>query len=196
MHSSTVLVITLALAVLLSPREAAAVPAFARQTGMACNVCHHQAFPSLNAFGRAFKADGYAMTGGHGLIEGDYLSLPMSLNMSLIAELRYDKTNGNTDTGSDKGQIQWPDEAAFLVGGKLADNAGFLVEAGLAGIVVPVEGEVVSGTTVEGEGRSGQPVEHPPGRRQGVRPDGPAGPQARSGHGVSGVSHPGQRGRG
>jgi hypothetical protein len=133
------------------PKDADAVPAFARQTGMPCNVCHDQSFPSLNAFGRAFKADGYTMTGGESMIEGDYLSLPMALNMSLIAKLRYDKTNGNTGTGSDEGQIQWPDEAAFLIGGKLADNVGFLVEAGLAGIVVPVEGEAVNGA-VEGEG--------------------------------------------
>jgi hypothetical protein len=134
------------------PQEAGAVPAFARQIGMPCNGCHSQAFPSLNAFGRAFKADGYTMTGGQSLIEGDHISMPMALNMSVITKLRYDKTNGNTGTGTDEGQIQWPDEAAFLVGGKLADNVGFLVEAGLAGIVVPVEGEVVNGTTVEGEG--------------------------------------------
>lgn len=134
------------------PQEASAVPAFARQTGMVCNACHNQAFPSLNALGRAFKADGYTMTGGQSLIEGEDISLPMALNMSLVAKLRYDKTNGNTGTGSDEGQIQWPDEAAFLFGGKLADNVGFLAEAGLANIVVPVEGEVVSGTTVEGEG--------------------------------------------
>ncbi len=118
------------------PKDADAVPAFARQTGMACNVCHDQAFPSLNAFGRAFKADGYTMTGGQSMIEGDYLSMPMALNMSFIAKIRYDKTNGNTGTGSDEGQIQWPDEAAFLVGGKLAENVGFLLEVGTAGIVV------------------------------------------------------------
>ncbi len=60
----------------------------------------------------------------------------MALNMSFIAKIRYDKTNGNTGTGSDEGQIQWPDEAAFLVGGKLAENVGFLLEVGTAGIVV------------------------------------------------------------
>jgi hypothetical protein len=41
----------------------------------------------------------------------------------------------NTHTGTDKGQIQWPEEAAFLVGGKMAEDVGFLVEAGLAGTV-------------------------------------------------------------
>ncbi|MBK8163883.1 MAG: hypothetical protein IPK65_12340 [Gammaproteobacteria bacterium] len=147
--SPSIVIFALVFAILILPREAAAVPAFSRQTGMACNLCHAQTFPSLNAFGRAFKADGYTMVGGQSLIEGDHLSIPMALNMSLIAKLRYDKTNGNTDTGSDQGQIQWPDEAAFLIGGKLADNVGFLVEAGLANIVVPVE---VDTTTGEGEG--------------------------------------------
>jgi hypothetical protein len=29
-------------------QDAGAVPAFARQTGMACNACHFQHFPALN----------------------------------------------------------------------------------------------------------------------------------------------------
>lgn len=40
----------------LSP--AWAIPAFARQTGIACSGCHI-AFPQLNAFGRQFKEAGY-----------------------------------------------------------------------------------------------------------------------------------------
>ena len=43
--------------------EAAAVPSFARQTGMACNACHQQHFPVLSKFGQAFKAGGYTMMG-------------------------------------------------------------------------------------------------------------------------------------
>jgi len=113
------------------PREASAVPAFARQTGMACNSCHFQHFPTLNAFGRAFKAGGYTMVGGQSLIEGDFLSLPSTLNASLLAKVRYQKTNGDTETGTNKGELQFPDEAALLIGGRVGEHVGFLLESSL-----------------------------------------------------------------
>jgi hypothetical protein len=43
--------------------QAAAVPSFARQTGLACTACH-TAFPELTPFGRWFKLNGYVLTGG------------------------------------------------------------------------------------------------------------------------------------
>lgn len=115
------------------PMEAQAVPAFARQTSMPCTACHFQNFPTLNSFGRAFRSGGYTLTGGQGMIEGDDISLPMMLNASVITKLRYAKSNGNTNEGTDYGEIQWPDEAALLIGGKLSKNAGFLMELGLLG---------------------------------------------------------------
>lgn len=110
------------------PREASAVPAFARQTGMACNSCHFQHFPTLNAFGRAFKAGGYTMVGGQSLIEGDFLSLPSTLNASLVTKIMYEKTNGANDTGRNKGELAFPDEAALLIGGRAGEHVGFLLE--------------------------------------------------------------------
>lgn len=114
-----------------SPKEASAVPAFARQTGMACNTCHYQHFPTLNSFGRAFKAGGYTMVGGQSLIEGDFLSLPSTLNASLITKIRFQKTNGSSDTGTNKGEFQFPDEAALIIGGRAGEHVGFLLEASL-----------------------------------------------------------------
>ncbi len=38
------------------------IPAFSRQTGMACTACHNQ-FPQLTPFGRLFKLNGYTLTG-------------------------------------------------------------------------------------------------------------------------------------
>ncbi|MFI0459958.1 MAG: hypothetical protein ACH254_20420, partial [Candidatus Thiodiazotropha endolucinida] len=116
---------------LVLPQPADAVPAFARQTSMPCTACHFQHFPTLNSFGRSFRAGGYTLTGGQGMIEGDDISLPLMLNASVITKLRYVKSNGNTNAGSDYGVIEWPDEAALLVGGKLAKDAGFLMELGL-----------------------------------------------------------------
>jgi hypothetical protein len=112
--------------------DSQAIPGFARQTGMACAACH-TTFPAINAFGRAFKAGGYVLVGAQPLIEGENLSLPSTLNMSLITKLRYSKTNGNTGVGLDRGEIVWPDEAAFLVGGRVSERIGFLAEIGLGG---------------------------------------------------------------
>ncbi|MCK4839773.1 MAG: hypothetical protein KAS94_13300, partial [Desulfobulbaceae bacterium] len=122
--------------VILLPKEASAVPAFARQANMACTACHFQHFPALNPFGRAFRAGGYTMMGGQGLIEGDDISLPVLLNASVIAKVRYVTTNGNSNEGTDYGQIEWPDEAALLVGGRAAENVGFLMELGLGDVAV------------------------------------------------------------
>ena len=119
--------------------EADAVPAFARQTGLACSTCHFQHFPALNAFGRAFKAGGYTQIGGQGKIEGDDLSIPDTLNASLVTKIRYQKTNGknttaapaNAESGKNKGELQFPDEAALLIGGRAGEHVGFLLEASL-----------------------------------------------------------------
>lgn len=113
---------------LVMQREASAVPAFARQTGMACNSCHFQHFPTLNAFGRAFKADGYTQVGGQSLIEGDFLSLPSTLNASLVTKVRYQVRNGDAENALNKGEIQFPDEAALLIGGRAGEHVGFLLE--------------------------------------------------------------------
>ena len=42
----------------LSASQAAAVPSYARQTGLACEACH-TVFPELTPFGRRFKLNGY-----------------------------------------------------------------------------------------------------------------------------------------
>jgi len=118
---------------MFSAPDAEAIPAFARQTGLSCSTCHFQHFPSLNAFGRSFKAGGYTMVGGQSMIEGDMLSMPSVLNASIVMKLRYQKTNGSDDTETDKGELQFPDEAALFLGGRIGDHVGFAYEMGLAG---------------------------------------------------------------
>jgi len=117
--------------------EAAAVPAFARQTGMACTACHAQHFPILNSFGRAFKAAGYTMMGAQGKVEGEHLSIPDTLNASIIMKVRYQDndstapvTASNTRVQSrGEGQWQFFDEFALIFGGRVAENVGFMLEA-------------------------------------------------------------------
>jgi len=87
-----------------APRNSWAIPSFARQTGFACNTCHYQHYPALNAFGRVFKANGFTMVGGQSLIEGDLLSLPATLNASVVTKIRFQKTDGESDnSGTNKG---------------------------------------------------------------------------------------------
>jgi len=139
--------------------EASAVPAFARQTGMACSACHAQHFPILNGFGRAFKAAGFTMMGAQEKIEGDNISLPASLNFGVLAKVRFQKSNGKTAKPVDNrggqvdgadtnhGQFQFPDEYSLFWGGRVADTGlvkvGTMTEynaatGGTAGLRIPI----------------------------------------------------------
>lgn len=134
-------VLLIAVVMLYQPDESGAMPAFARQTGMACSTCHFQHFPSINSFGRAFKSGGYTMVGGQSMIEGEVLSLPTTLNATLVTKVRYQKRNGETATGSagalNKGQLQFPDEGSILVGGRAGEHIGFLLETQLIDNTTP-----------------------------------------------------------
>lgn len=135
--------------------EASAVPAFARQTGMACQACHFQSYPALTGFGKAFKTSGFTMMGAQGKVEGEHgLSIPDTLNMAVYMQARYKKTGG-TDVqpaaglaqvrSTNSGRIDLPDEFALFVGGRASENIGALIEinlgtaaAGVAGMKLPV----------------------------------------------------------
>ncbi len=61
---------------LVIPRQAHAIPPFARQYGLACSTCHSPAPPRLNDFGRNFKEAGYYQEGGNFTSPNDMLTLP------------------------------------------------------------------------------------------------------------------------
>ncbi|MFH2135676.1 MAG: hypothetical protein ABII81_10980 [Pseudomonadota bacterium] len=123
--------------------EASAIPAFARQTGMACSACHAQHFPILNGFGRAFKAAGFTMMGAQEKVEGEHLSIPATMNLGVLLKVRYQKSNGTASATlpdgatTNHGQWQFPDEYAFFIGGRVADNGatkvGVMMENALGG---------------------------------------------------------------
>jgi len=117
---------------LLISSEVGAVPSFARQTGMACNTCHFQSYPILTAFGRSFKADGYLMAGSQGLIEGQDLSLPNTLNIAMVGKIRANWHKADSADGFTQ-SVEWPDELGMLIGGRLSENSGFLFELDQAG---------------------------------------------------------------
>lgn len=111
--------------------DAYAVPAFARQMGVSCVTCHSQnGFPALNAYGAKFKASGFTMMGLQGKVEGGktdkrtLLSIPAVLNASFIAKVRYLNSDATDAT------LQFPDEAAVVLGGRVAEHIGSFVEIG------------------------------------------------------------------
>jgi hypothetical protein len=123
--------------------EASAIPAFARQSGMACNACHAQHFPVLNSFGRAFKASGFTLMGSQGKIEGEHLSIPDVLNGAVLMKARFQKTDGAVGatevpgTTTNSGQWQIPDELSLFFGGRVAEGekikVGMMMENNLVG---------------------------------------------------------------
>lgn len=123
--------------------ESQAVPAFARQTGMACAACHFQSYPAINAFGRAFKSAGFTLIGAQEKVEGEDLSLPVVLNASLVTKFRYQKTNGDDKrVATNTGELQFPDEAALLIGGRAGEHVGFVLELGTFGEADTGSGDV------------------------------------------------------
>jgi hypothetical protein len=82
--------------------------------------------------GRGFKAGGYVMEGSQASIEGENaLKMPDTLNLGGVIKIRHNKTGGDyktTHDAKDYGRIDFPDEAAFLAGGRLSANAGYLWE--------------------------------------------------------------------
>lgn len=124
--------------------EASAVPAFARQTGMACSACHYQHFPLLNSFGRSFKSSGFTLMGAQGKIEGDNLSIPDVVNMAVFTTTYFQSQTNNYaanlvgPAGGSKQSNQWGvpgtgGEFSLFMGGRASDFAGFIAEAGLGG---------------------------------------------------------------
>lgn len=106
-----------------------AMPMFARQMGVSCNTCHSQnGFPALNAFGREFKASGYTMIGSQKTIEHpekqNFLSIPEVLNASFVIKVRGIKSDDSART------LEFPDEAAVVLGGRVAEHVGTFVEIG------------------------------------------------------------------
>lgn len=131
----TALAMAVSAGMMFNAQNAEAVPAFARQMKMACKSCHFQHFPKLNAFGRAFKVNGYTDVAVE-TIDGDWgTSLPVNLNMSWITKLRYQKTvpakspaAGSRSTDTDRGSLQFVDEGTFFIGGRIAEHIGAAVE--------------------------------------------------------------------
>jgi hypothetical protein len=117
----------LAAIVFLGPREAAALPSYAQQTGQPCAMCHVGAFgPQLKPFGRAFKLNGYVLS------DGKEHPLPIAfLVESSFTHTATDQPNpaptalfGPAGSNDNFGI----DEAALFYGGRITPDVGAFIQ--------------------------------------------------------------------
>ena len=112
------------------PGTAAAVPSFARQTGMACAGCH-TVFPELNAFGRQFKLRAYTL--GSANAEAKFPSnLPVSAILQLSRTATARKDGDPQMLPRDRETI--PQTAGLYFAGRLTERTGAMVQYSYDGI--------------------------------------------------------------
>ena len=105
-------------------RPAAAVPSFAEQTGLACNICHTQGFgPNLTSYGREFKLRGYVDgTGSH----------PLKAPLAAMARGSFTHTDAGITDGPAHGYGDQDnfafDEASLFLAGRLAPKLGIFTQ--------------------------------------------------------------------
>jgi hypothetical protein len=127
--------IILALVWLLA-RTAAAVPSFARQTGMACEACH-TVYPELTHFGRMFKANGYILDNVKQVQDvsskrEQLLELAQIPALSIMAQISYtqlkkplpDIANVNIPGEAQNGTAGFPQQLSLFYAGKIAPHFG------------------------------------------------------------------------
>src|SRR5580692_5744192 len=103
----------------LTVQYAHAVPSFARQTGLSCNVCHSTP-PELTAFGRNFKLKGYVLTDMTATDKvGNTKDLLLSKYIPLSALILLSDTGIQTQQpGTQNGTAGFPQQLSiFLAGG-------------------------------------------------------------------------------
>jgi len=109
--------------------HAYAVPSFARQTGLSCNVCHTNP-PELTAFGRNFKLKGYVLTdttakdkvgNSRDLLLSKYI--PLSA-MVLLSDTAYQANQPATQNNS----AGFPQQLSIFLAGAFASRFGALAQ--------------------------------------------------------------------
>jgi len=116
----------------IAPTTSEAIPAFARQTGAACLSCHFQSFPTLAPFGRAFKEGAFTDVGEQALVEDDNLSIPASLNMTLMFRPQFNITKVSgaavAATNVTTKSIAATADQVMMIAGRIGTNTGAFVE--------------------------------------------------------------------
>ena len=133
MHSYDFRALAVRLALLLTALalapQAYAVPSFARQTGLSCNVCHSTP-PELTSFGRLFKLNGYTLTGIKQIQSGDAgknLSIDEFPPLSAMVQIA-DTFTSKAQPGTQNGNLQFPSQLSLFYAGAMSTNMGAFVQ--------------------------------------------------------------------
>jgi len=139
----------MAVSLLLGVPFAEAIPAFARKYATSCQTCH-TVFPKLNAFGTAFRLNGYRMPKEteemvkekpvslgapaykklwpHAVWPGETSStVPLALNMQL-ADVNTSILNEDGTVTTVKNDFQFPQEVSVFGAGTLGDHLSYWSE--------------------------------------------------------------------
>ncbi|GGK29625.1 hypothetical protein GCM10007962_24830 [Yeosuana aromativorans] len=113
-----------------------AVPSYARQTGLACSACH-TVFPQLTAFGRAFKLNGYTLTGIKTISEElsskdekdirQYLRVLGISPMSGMFQTGYTSLN-KTMPDTQNNNLEFPQQLSLFYAGQVTPNIGTFIQ--------------------------------------------------------------------
>lgn len=117
----------------VNPPKVAAVPSYARQTGLACSGCHY-APPELNPAGRRFKLTGYVdRADDTKAIKADpgkkraALDLLSSLPLSMMLETSFTSTKSPLPT-SQNGSVEFPQDISLFLSGAWTSNVGSFLQ--------------------------------------------------------------------
>ena len=107
--------------------RAGALPSYARQTGLACSMCHYQ-FLALTPFGRQFKLNGYTLTALPPITEADPTNKG-SLNLTPMNLLSVMVTASVTQVAKDLPDQQntaamLPQEISTFLAGRITPKLG------------------------------------------------------------------------
>jgi hypothetical protein len=111
--------------------SARAVPSYSRQTGFPCRSCHTTP-PELTPLGRAFKLNGYTITGmpvtkAEKTSREAGLTLLQNLPLSVFFETSYTQTN-KVQPGTQNSSFEFPQDVSLFVAGAWAPHLGSFVQ--------------------------------------------------------------------
>jgi iron:rusticyanin reductase len=110
-------------------QNAHAVPSFARQTGLSCNVCHSNP-PELTAFGRNFKLKGYLLTDMSATDRvGNTRDLLLSKYIPISVMILLSNTSSQTkQPGTQNNSAGLPQQLSLFLAGGYASHFGGLAQ--------------------------------------------------------------------
>ncbi|HET6144484.1 MAG TPA: hypothetical protein VFE02_13325 [Candidatus Acidoferrales bacterium] len=110
---------------------ASAIPSYARQTGFPCKSCHYMP-PELTPLGRAFKLNGYTMSGkptvtspAKGNVSG--LNILETFPLSVLLDTSFTSLK-SPEPLSQNGSFQLPQQASLFLAGAWSTHVGSFIQ--------------------------------------------------------------------